>query len=123
LLHWLRAAIFWPFRQPHHEKGADPDREGAEQMPMSKFWFRVADVVVKRPGVILTLCLLGMAPLAAVGAQSKPNFSQLDDLSADQTSIIGAKVIQKYFAVGEIGATSLLIEHPKVRFRQDSGRE
>jgi RND superfamily putative drug exporter len=123
LLHWLRAAIFWPFRQPHHEKGADPDREGAEQMPMSNFWFRVADVVVKRPGMILTLCLLGMAPLAVVGAQSKPNFSQLDDLSADQTSIIGAKVIQKYFAVGEIGATSLLIEHPKVRFRQESGRE
>src|SRR6185369_6993108 len=27
LLHWLRAAVFWPFRQPHHEAGADLERE------------------------------------------------------------------------------------------------
>src|SRR5947209_1193913 len=27
LLHWLRGAVFFPFRPPHHEKGADPDLE------------------------------------------------------------------------------------------------
>ena len=28
LLHWLRGAVFFPFRPPHHEKGADPEQEG-----------------------------------------------------------------------------------------------
>ncbi len=123
LLHWLRAAIFWPFRQPHHEKGADVERESLEQMPLSGFWLGVADLVVKRPGLILVLCVLGLTPLAIVGSQTRPNYSQLADLNPDQTSVIGAKIIQKYFAVGEIGTTSVLIEHPALDFRQPKGRQ
>ncbi|MGE3819217.1 MAG: MMPL family transporter, partial [Isosphaeraceae bacterium] len=60
LLHWLRGAIFWPFRQPRHVAGHDPERESVEQMPLSGFWFGVADLVVQRPGLILILCLAPM---------------------------------------------------------------
>ena len=123
LLHWLRGAIFWPFRQPHHEKGSDVERESIEQMPFSSFWFSVADLVVKRPGLILILSVLALTPFAMVGARTKPNYSQLADLNPDRPSVVGAKIIQKYFAVGEIGATSILIEHPKLNFRQDAGRQ
>ncbi len=35
LLHWLRAAVFWPFRQPHHTQGADREQETIEQVPLS----------------------------------------------------------------------------------------
>ena len=121
LLHWLRAAIFWPFRQPHHERGADIERKSLEQLPMSGFWLGVADLVVKHPGLILAICILGLTPLAIVGAQTRPNYSQLADLNPDQTSVIGAKIIQKYFAVGEIGTTSVLIEHPKLDFPATPG--
>ena len=30
---WLRGAIFWPFRPPHHVAGADPEQESLEQIP------------------------------------------------------------------------------------------
>lgn len=123
LLHWLRGAVFWPFRQPSHVAGHDPERESVEQMPLSGFWFGVADLVVQRPGLILILCLAPMIPLAYVGAKTKPNYSQLADLNRDQTSVLGAAIIQKYFAVGELSPTGVLIEHPGVDFRQPSGRE
>jgi len=123
LLHWLRGAVFWPFRQPHHEKGADVERESLEQMPLSGFWLAVADMVVRRPGVILAVSVLVLAYPAYCGYHTRPNYSQLADLNPDRPSVIGAKVIQKYFAVGEIGISSVLIEHPTVDFRQQAGRD
>jgi RND superfamily putative drug exporter len=123
LLHWLRGTVFWPFRQPHHEAGADRERESLEQLPLSGFWLQVADLVVKRPGSILTICVLGLVPLAVVGAMTRPSYNQLGDLNADQTSVIGAKLIQNYFAEGEIGVSSVLIEVPRLNFRQESGRD
>ena len=32
LLTWLRGAIFWPFKPPHHVAGADPERESLGQV-------------------------------------------------------------------------------------------
>ena len=123
LLHWLRSAVFWPLRQPHHEKGADIERESLEQMPLSGFWVAVADLIVRRPGTILTLCVLGLTPLAIVGARTQPNYSQLADLGPEQTSVVGVSVLQKYFPVGEIGPSAILIEHPGLDFTQDKGRD
>lgn len=123
LLHWLRSAIFWPFRQPHHERGADVERETIEQMPLSGFWFGVADLVVRRPGTILVLCIAGLTPLAVIGARTRANYSQLADLDPDRPSVVGAKIIQRYFAVGEIGSTSVLIQHPALNFRRQDGRD
>ena len=123
LLHWLRSAIFWPFRQPHHERGADVERETVEQMPLSGFWFGVADLVVRRPGTILVLCIAALTPLAVIGSRTRPNYSQLADLNPDRPSVVGAAIIQRYFAVGEIGSTSVLIKHPGVNFRKQSGRD
>ena len=123
LLHWLRAAIFWPFQQPHHQRGADVERESLEQMPLSGFWLGVADLVVKRPGAILGLCILALAPLALIGSRTRSNYSQLADLNPDRPSVIGAKIIQNYFAVGELSPTGVLIEHPGLNFRDAKGRE
>ena len=123
LLHWLRAAVFWPFRQPHHEKGADLERESLEQLPLSGFWLRVADLVVRYPASILTVCFLALAPFAIIGAQTRPNYSQLADLNPDQESVLGAQIVQRYFAVGELSPSSVLIEHPKLSFRSDTGRD
>jgi putative drug exporter of the RND superfamily len=123
LLHWLRGAIFWPFRQPHHEKGADVERESLEQMPLSGFWLAVADLVVRRPGMILIVCVLALTPLAIVGAGTRPNYSQLADLNPDRSSVVGANVVQRYFAVGELSPSSLLILHPKLNFKDQSSRD
>ncbi|MBV8268112.1 MAG: MMPL family transporter, partial [Planctomycetaceae bacterium] len=49
LLHWLRATVFWPFNQPHHVTGADRERESLEQLPLSGFWLKVANLVARHP--------------------------------------------------------------------------
>jgi RND superfamily putative drug exporter len=123
LLHWFRAAVFWPFRQPHHEKGADRERESLEQLPLSSFWLKTADLVVRYPVTILALCILALIPFALVGARTRSNYSQLADLSPDQPSVLGAQIIQRYFAVGELSPSSVLIEHLKLSFRSDEGRD
>jgi putative drug exporter of the RND superfamily len=122
LLHWLRGAVFFPFRPPHHEKGADPEQESLEQIPLSKTWGKIATVVINRPGLILSVSLLFLTPFAVLGARTNSNYSQLTDLSPDQPSIIGAKMVRRYFAAGELGPSTILIEHPKVDFRSEAGR-
>ncbi len=122
LLSWLRGAIFWPFKPPHHVKGADRERESLEQVPMTGFWIRVADLVVKYPIAILTVCLAGLLPLALIGAQTRANYSQLADLDPDRPSVIGASVIRRYFAVGELSPTVALVENPHIDFRSPAGR-
>jgi RND superfamily putative drug exporter len=122
LLHWLRGTVFWPFRQPHHVQGADREVESLEQMPLSGFWMKIADLVVRYPVRILILCTVALAPLAVIGARTKSNYSQLADLNPDQASVGGAKTVQRYFAVGELSPTTLLLEHPRISFRSDLGR-
>ena len=91
LLHWLRGAVFWPFQPAAPRAGRRPEAESLEQVPMSGFWAGVADLVVRRPGVILALCVLALTPLAVIGARTKPNYSQLADLDPDQPSVVGAQ--------------------------------
>src|SRR5271157_795770 len=123
LLSWLRGAIFWPFKPPHHEQGADPEAESLKQIPMTGFWVRVADLVVKYPITILTFCLAGLIPLAIIGAQTKASYSQLADLDPDRPSVIGAGVIRRYFAVGELSPTVALVDNPRIDFRSPAGRD
>ena len=123
LLHWLRGAVFFPFRPPHHEKGADRDEESLAQIPLSVFWGKIATAVIERPGLILSVSLLALMPFAILGAMTSSNYSQLTDLSPDQPSIIGSKMVRRYFAAGELGPTTILIEHPTLDFRSEKGRD
>jgi RND superfamily putative drug exporter len=121
LLFWLRGTVFWPFAPPHHIAGHNLEQESIEQIPMSGFWIKAADLVVRYPLAILTLCVLALAPLAIIGAQTRPNYSQLADLDAGQPSVEGAHIVRRYFAVGELSPSVVLIEHPRLDFRSDEG--
>ena len=123
LLHWLRGAVFWPFRPPHHNKGADREAEGQAETPMFHFWTWVGDKVVKHPGAILALSLVALVPFAVIGARTRPNYGQLTDLSPDQPSIVGTRIISRYFPVGELGRTTVLVSHPKLDFATAAGRK
>ena len=89
---------------------------------MTGFWLGVADLVVTHPILILGICLAGLLPLAVIGAQTKSNYSQLADLDPDRPSVVGASVIRKYFAVGELSPTTALIANPRLDFRSPPGR-
>jgi RND superfamily putative drug exporter len=122
LLYWLRGVVFWPFQQPHHIIGHDREQESLEQLPLAGFWVKVADLVVRHPVTILALCVLGLTPLAVIGARTRPNYSQLADLDPDQPSVLGSRVVRRYFAVGELSPSAVLLEHPRLNFRSDEGR-
>ena len=122
LLHWLRGAVFFPFRPPHHEKGADPEQESLAQIPLSVTWGKIATIVIQKPGLILAVSIAALVPFAILGARTTSNYSQLTDLSPDQPSIIGAKLVRHYFAAGELGPSTVLIEHPGIDFRSEAGR-
>jgi RND superfamily putative drug exporter len=122
LLYWLRGAVFWPFAQPHHIKGHDREQESLEQLPLAGFWVKVANLVVRHPVTILSLCVLALAPLAVVGALTRSNYSQLADLSDDQPSVQGSRIVRRYFAVGELSPTLILVENPRLSYRSDEGR-
>jgi RND superfamily putative drug exporter len=89
---------------------------------MTGFWLRVANLVVKHPILILGICLAGLLPLAVIGAQTKSNYSQLADLDPDRPSVVGASVIRRYFAVGELSPTMALLANPRLDFRSPPGR-
>jgi RND superfamily putative drug exporter len=122
LLHWLRGAVFFPFKPPHHVRGADVELEMLQQTPLSGFWSHVATIVVKRPGIILAASLVVLLPFAIFGTTLKENYSQLSDLGQEQPSIQGADMIQRYFAEGELAPASILIHHPTLDFHTDTGR-
>jgi RND superfamily putative drug exporter len=122
LLYSLRGLVFWPFRPPHHKRGADAEQESLEQVPLSGFWVKVAGLVVRHPLIILVVCVAALTPFAIVGAQTRSNYSQLADLSRDKPSVIGAQMIKNYFALGELSPSTVLIEHPRLDFHSDAGR-
>ena len=119
----LRGSIFWPFHAPLKAAGADRGLEDTEAGPMAGFWARVADLVVTYPALILSVCLLVLAPLAVVGARTKSNHSQLSDLDPDRPSVVGANVVRRYFAVGELSPAVVLLDNPHLNFRSPEGRK
>ncbi|WP_165073541.1 MMPL family transporter [Paludisphaera rhizosphaerae] len=123
MLSWLGGAIFWPFKPPHHTPGADREQESLNETPMTGFWVAVSSLVVRHPLWILFVSLAALVPLAVIGAQTTSNYSQLADLAPDRPSVIGASVIRRYFAVGELSPTIAVVENPKLDFRSPEGRD
>ncbi|MFO0958005.1 MAG: MMPL family transporter [Isosphaeraceae bacterium] len=124
LLHWFRDAVFWPYKPPWKPGQDRPLPKDLENdLTSTGLWAGIANLVVRRPGTILLLSLLVLAPFAWIGARTRPSFSLIADLESNQPSVIGANLIRDYFPPGELGRTSILIENPKFDFRADAGRE
>jgi RND superfamily putative drug exporter len=123
MLATLGGAIFWPFRARVLAAGPDRGSDGPDARPLGGFWDRVADLVVSYPLAILSICLLVLAPLAVVGARTKSNHNQLSDLDRDRPSVVGANVVKRYFAVGELSPAIALVDDPRLDFRSPAGRQ
>jgi len=123
MLAMLGGAIFWPFRAPHRSTGSDCGPDGSDAQLVAGFWGRVADLVVSYPLTILSVCLLVLAPLAVVGAKTKSNHNQLSDLDPDRPSVVGANVVKRFFAVGELSPAVALVDNQRLDFRSAAGRQ
>ncbi len=120
LLALLRGAIFWPFRSMR-PAGGTRDDQGPGGMATG-FWVRAADLIVHYPAAILAVCLAALLPLAVVGSRTRSNYNQLADLDADRPSVIGAGVVRRHFAVGELSPATALVDDPALDFRSPRGR-
>ncbi|HEU5115529.1 MAG TPA: MMPL family transporter, partial [Isosphaeraceae bacterium] len=123
LLSMLRGAVFWPFRPPHHEEGADVERESLEETPMYGLWAAVANLVVSYPATILIASLLVLAPFAYLGTQTHSSYDLLADLSPTEPSVAGSRVFQNYYPKGELGPSTILVRDRSIDFSSEVGRE
>ncbi|MFM1801515.1 MAG: hypothetical protein RJA81_867, partial [Planctomycetota bacterium] len=126
LMRWMGRWLFWPFHEPGPQD-AEPevliqrkiDRSAEKSLHI---WGKISNYVVQKPWRVQLICLAGLAPMAIVGMIAAPNYSQLDDLSAGQKSVIGTRLIRDYFPVGELSPSSILLHHPDLDFRSREGR-
>lgn len=128
LMRWMGRWLFWPFHEPGPTDaetdeaiaaGRRVDRSAEKSLHL---WGRISNVVVQMPWRVQFVCLGSLAPLALVGMIAAPNYSQLDDLSATQKSVIGTRLIRDYFPVGELSPSSILLYHPDLDFRSKEGQ-
>ncbi len=123
LLGWFGNAIDWPFRSRKRSNPELPDQpNGSTKNDYHGFWNSVANLITERPILILSISLVLMTSLAVFGVRARPNYGQLSDLPASAPSQAGAALIRKYFKIGELGPTTLLIADRGVDFSTEVGR-
>ncbi|VTS06364.1 MMPL family transporter [Tuwongella immobilis] len=99
LLRILGRGAFWPLKvhpvMPGRARGG--------------FWNRMSTVVVRRPVMVLALCLMGLVPLAILGGQVVPSFRPIGELSPQSESVRGLALLQEHFTAGETGPLTILL--------------
>jgi len=120
LLSALGRFVFWPFdrrMRPGAEKVAATDvAEG-----QSRFWEATSRVIMARPGMILLLSVVLLAPFAYRGLSIQLTYDLLNELSRDRTSVLGAEVARRHFSPGEMGPLTVLALKPHAEFNQAEG--
>ncbi len=127
MIHWMGRWLFWPFHEPGPADAQpdlfDPNRSTDRSAEKSlHIWGKVSNFVVAKPWRVQFIGLGAMLPLALVGMIAAPNYSQLDDLSSSQKSVLGTQMIRRYFPIGELSPSSILIYNPDLDFRSKNGR-
>ncbi|HND51898.1 MAG TPA: MMPL family transporter, partial [Pirellulaceae bacterium] len=117
------AAIFWPRRRAFlggtvEARGSAEAIEAIRGGVWDRLWNRVADVVIGRPLLILTLSSVGLAPLAWHGARAgdRVTYDLLSELAPSRVSKQGSELLRSHFPVGEGGPILVLARRPGAGF-------
>ncbi|MBN2475868.1 MAG: MMPL family transporter [Pirellulales bacterium] len=119
----LRASgriVFWPFgaRRIPRDDGA------AAANPTSLFgglWQRLSRAIVARPGLILVVSLLLVAPLVYEGFAVPITYDLLGELKPDRPSVKGTRLLHGHFLPGETGPVTMLVHQKGGRFDTQEG--
>lgn len=111
LLRLCGKTVFWPFRikaQPatiraHHE-ASEPDHS-----LIGRFWSWTSDHIMARPGLLLLVSLIVMAPMAWEGLNVKISYDLLADLPPKADSRYGTMMLKRHFPAGEMGPITMLV--------------
>ncbi len=102
---------------------SEPPQTSTATTNSSRFWSWLADLVVTRPVLVLSLSLTPLLGLSWFGLQAKPNYSQLADIDPSMSSVQGSQMIRRYFPVGELSATTVLLRHDQTSYQSAGGRD
>jgi RND superfamily putative drug exporter len=106
LLRLLGDWAFWPGQPPKPQP-----RFFLEGLPQrrKKLWEWISQRVVARPGLVWTLSVLLLLPLAALGLRVTPDYRATSQLSHKSESLQGLEVLKKHFNAGETGPLTVLL--------------
>ncbi len=111
-------AVFWPFARKagKEARGAAADLRAESDVlgvPLSAlllpgFWERLSRWILARPGRILLGSFVALAPLAYYGSCVEVTYDVLSELPADCPSVVGTRLLRRFFPAGEAGPVTLL---------------
>ncbi|MCA9074271.1 MAG: MMPL family transporter [Planctomycetaceae bacterium] len=87
-----------------------------EQQWLEDLWKRIADSLLARPATVFIAVVLLCLPFAGIAVKYHDHLSYglLSDLPQDDASVAGAKAIQRHFAAGTAGPTTILLHYPEL---------
>jgi RND superfamily putative drug exporter len=88
----------------------------------ARLWPAVAQGVLARPGLVLVVSALALAPLAWRGRSVAVSYDLVNELSPSRPSVSGFRLLQDYFLPGEIGPVTVLARRSDGRFQLPEGQ-
>ena len=119
LLRAFGRSVFWPFGVGQDKPSPVRVFSGeAAVRPsfMGRFWERIAQGIITRPGLILVCSFLILALPAYCGLSVPVTYDMLGELNSDCASVQGARLLEKFFPIGETGPITVLASHPGGNF-------
>ncbi len=105
--------VFWPRRV---NIVAQPAATAA-----SGFWDWASRTIVARPGWILAISILLLAPLAYAGLDVPVTYDLLSELRGDCPSVIGTHMAGRHFSAGDLSPVTVLVRKQDGQFNQPEG--
>jgi RND superfamily putative drug exporter len=121
----LRAAggvVFWPrgTKSIAVKRDETSIANVAPEPAASRFWQRVADGVIARPGLILIAVVVLLSPLAWHGATGvKMSYDLLSELREDRPSVQGTRMLARHFPPGYTSPVTVVAQLPGDRGPED----
>ncbi|MDA0587288.1 MAG: MMPL family transporter [Planctomycetota bacterium] len=88
-------------------------------------WKKISELILARPGYVLTLATAIMTPFAIIAVLCFRNLSYglLTELPQHNASVQGAKAVQEHYPAGIAGPVTILLQNDKVDFTTAEGSE
>lgn len=107
LLRATGRVVFWPFGVAPAKDPTNPTAGDAPSL-FGRFWQWASHRIVARPGLILLVSLLLMAPLVGVGLNVPITYDLLGGLDPNRPSVAGTRLLHRHFLPGETGPVTVL---------------
>jgi len=123
LLRALGPAVFWPFTVKGAKANSDADSQAMPVSMSGRLWGQIAEVVVRRPGLVLTISLVAMLPFALRGTNVGVTYDFKSGLPADSPARQGTELLQQYYPVGESGPVTVIAMKQDGSFDSERGTD